>query len=117
MTSKRKSESGQVVVLAAGATLLIIGMAALAVDVGFLYATRRNMQTAADAAAVAGSNALETTCNTNPGCTCESESVCKSAARDVAKFNGYADDTNGLSVTVNTPGTKPKPTTDVYAQL
>ncbi len=84
-------------VLAAGAMLLIIGMAALAVDVGSLYATRRNMQTAADAAAVAGANALETTCGTNSGCTCESESVCTSAAQDVATLNGYTGGTNNVT--------------------
>ena len=75
------AESGQIAVLTAGAMLLIIGMAALAVDVGSLYATRRNMQTAADAAAVAGANALEAVCGTNAGCTCESQSSCAAAAQ------------------------------------
>ena len=112
MTSRRKSESGQVVVLAAGAMLVIIGMAALAVDVGSLYATRRNMQTAADAAAIAGANALETTCGTNAGCTCESEAACASAAQDVATLNGYAG-----GVTVKTPATKPNPANGVYVQV
>ena len=55
---KRRSESGQVAVLAAAAMVIMIGFAALVVDVGFLYATQQNMQTAADAAAVAGANAL-----------------------------------------------------------
>jgi uncharacterized membrane protein len=66
------AQSGQVAVLAAGAMLLILGFAALAVDVGYLYATKRNMQTAADAAAIAGSNALEQACGTAAGCTCSS---------------------------------------------
>jgi len=114
MSCERKSESGQVMVLAAGAMLLVIGMAALAVDVGSLYATRRNMQTAADAAAIAGANALETNCGTNAGCTCESQSSCTSAAQDLATFNGFANGTNSISVAVKTPGT---PTGGVYVEV
>ena len=114
------AESGQVAVLAAGAMLLIIGMAALAVDVGSLYATRRNMQTAADAAAIAGANALENKCGTSSGCTCESEPSCAAAAaQDVATFNGYTSTTGGSSpvtVTVKTPATKPNPSDGVYVE-
>jgi len=108
MANKRKSESGQVVVLAAGAMLLIIGFAALVVDLGFLYATRRNMQTAADAAAVAGSNALERACGTSPGCTCSSEASCASAGADVAQLNGFSSGgPNSQNVTVADPTTPP----------
>jgi len=96
------AESGQVAVLAAGAMLLIIGFAALTVDVGYLYATRRNMQTAADAAAIAGSNALEQACGTTAGCTCSSQAACPAAGADVAKLNGFTD-----GVTVGTPTTSP----------
>jgi uncharacterized membrane protein len=96
--------------------LVIIGMAALAVDIGFLYSTRRNMQTAADAAAIAGSNALKNKCGTDSGCTCESESVCKSAAQDVATLNGFIDGTNSVTVTVKTPAAAPSPTNGVYVE-
>jgi hypothetical protein len=119
MASKRKSESGQVMVLAAGAMILIIGMAALAVDVGFLYATRRNMQTVADAAAIAGSNALKDKCGTSPDCTCESQSVCAGAGHDVATLNGYTTTTGGSSpvtVTLKTPASAPSPTNGVYVE-
>jgi uncharacterized membrane protein len=40
--------------LATISIVVLLGFAALAVDVGYLYSTRRRMQTAADAAAVAG---------------------------------------------------------------
>jgi uncharacterized membrane protein len=54
----RRLQSGQIFVLTSLALVAIIGFAALAVDVGFLYSNRRRMQTAADAAAVAGATAL-----------------------------------------------------------
>jgi Putative Flp pilus-assembly TadE/G-like len=105
-------------VLAAGAMILIIGMAALAVDVGSLYATRRNMQTAADAAAVAGANALEATCGTNSGCTCESQSSCGSAGQNLATFNGFANGgANSTTVTVASPNPAPaNPANGVFVQ-
>jgi len=38
--------------------VILLGFTALAVDIGYLYSTQRRMQTAADAAAVAGATAL-----------------------------------------------------------
>jgi hypothetical protein len=118
MASKRKSQSGQIVVMVAGAMLLIIAFAALVVDVGLLYGTRRNMQTAADAAAIAGSNALKQQCGTTSGCTCDSEAVCNSAAQDVATLNGYTNGgPNSTTVTVGTPVTPPaNPSGGIFVQ-
>lgn len=107
--STRKFESGQVAVLAAGAMVLMIGFAALVVDVGFLYATRRNMQTAADAAAVAGANALLN------GATCAAGDC--PAATDVATLNGYTGGVNGATVTVGPPATPPNPADGNYVQV
>src|SRR5437879_5175784 len=45
---------GQVLVLVAVALVALIGFVSLAVDIGFAWAARRRMQTAADAAATAG---------------------------------------------------------------
>jgi Flp pilus assembly protein TadG len=104
----RKSESGQVVVLATAAIFLIIGFAALVVDVGFLYATRRNMQTAADAAAIAGANALN---NGQPDATSSA------AAQDVASLNGYTNGANNVNVTVGSPNPAPSPTDGTYVQV
>ena len=115
------AESGQVLVLATGAMLLIIGMAAFAVDFGSLYATRRNMQTAADAAAIAGANALETSCDIKSGCTCESEPSCAGAAKNVATLNGWTTTTGGhspVTITVKTPAkaNTPSPSNGVYVE-
>ncbi len=54
----RGSRPGQAAAILAGAIALILGLCGLAVDVGLLYTARRSMQTAADAAAVAGATAL-----------------------------------------------------------
>jgi hypothetical protein len=56
--SVRKSESGQAFVLMALTLLVIMGMAALVVDVGNWYHTKRRLQGTADAAALAGAQFL-----------------------------------------------------------
>jgi hypothetical protein len=56
--SVRKSENGQAIVLMALSLVVIMGMAALVVDVGSWYHTRRHLQGTADAAALAGAQLL-----------------------------------------------------------
>jgi len=56
--SVRKSERGQAVVLMALSLVVIMGMAALVVDVGSWYHTKRRLQATADAAALAGAQLL-----------------------------------------------------------
>jgi hypothetical protein len=58
--SVRKSESGQAFVLMALSLVVIMGMAALVVDVGSWYHTKRRLQATADAAALAGAQLLPT---------------------------------------------------------
>src|ERR1035441_7238132 len=48
-----KGESGQVLIMTVLAMTVLLGFMALAIDVGFLFRARRNMQIAADAAAIA----------------------------------------------------------------
>lgn len=52
--NKRKSESGQSLILISIMFLFLLAIAALVIDGGSLYLNRRNAQTAADAAAMAG---------------------------------------------------------------
>jgi hypothetical protein len=52
------NSGGQVLVLVALALLVLVGFTAVAVDGGNLYATRRKMQNAADAGALAGARQL-----------------------------------------------------------
>jgi Flp pilus assembly pilin Flp len=53
-----RDESGAVAVIFAIVFLVIVGVAALAVDVGYWYTAKRQLQSAADAAALAGCNEL-----------------------------------------------------------
>jgi len=87
----RRSQSGQVVVLATIALVAFLGLVAMAIDVGFLWATRRSMQTAADAAAIAGAQALSI-----------SGGNVTTAATTVAKQNGFST-SNGATITVSSP--------------
>jgi hypothetical protein len=68
-----------------------MGLASLAVDVGSFWTARRNMQTAADGAALSGAIALRL-----------KQNITK-AAQSVAGLNGFTDGTSGVSVTVNNP--------------
>jgi len=53
-----RDESGAVAVIFAIVFLVVVGVGALAVDVGYWYTCKRQLQSAADAAALAGCNAL-----------------------------------------------------------
>src|SRR6266571_3373012 len=71
---------GQLILIVAGALTALLGFAALATDVGFLWNTKRQMQTAADSAAMAGEQELVAP---NSGATITS------AARNDAASNGF----------------------------
>ncbi len=91
--------SGQILVLTALSIVALIGMLGLAIDVGNLWSTKRAMQTAADAAAVAAANALQGSSTV--------ASAYATSAQDVAKLNGFQNSTNGVTVStseVSCPG-------------
>ena len=94
----RGRSSGQVLVLVTLGIVVLIAFAGLAVDVGQFWSARRNMQTAADAAAIAGATALRLNQSPTP------------AADAVSSTNGFKDSTNNVTVTVNNP-----PAAGVYA--
>jgi Flp pilus assembly protein TadG len=94
--------SGQTFLLVSVALVVLLGMAALAVDVGDLWTTRRLMQSAADAGAVAGADEVAI------GGT---STAITAAAKDAASHNGFADGgtrpgtTNTITVAVHNPPT------------
>lgn len=55
-----KEESGQAIVLFALAIVVLLGFAALTVDLGYAYAQKSRLQNAADAAALAGAMSIPT---------------------------------------------------------
>ena len=86
-----KNEAGQVLVLTALSMTLMLGFAGLAVDVGMLFHVKRNLQIAADAAALAG--AIDYKYNA-------SSSSAVAAAQAAATENGITDLSD---LTVSTP--------------
>jgi Flp pilus assembly protein TadG len=64
LRARLRDESGQVLVFVAVILVGIVGMAALVVDVGSWYHAQRKLQTAADAAALAGAQHLPTELST-----------------------------------------------------
>ena len=93
---KRRDESGQALILFALGLAVLLGMAALTIDVGLAYVARRDMQNAADAAAMAGADAL---------LEGQSSVLATNAARDLALQNGYDNAAADVTVTINVPPT------------
>ena len=91
MNRLRRLEHGQVLALVTMSIVILLGFLALAVDVGMLWSTRRYMQTAADAAAVAAAVALR-----------EGDDVI-TAGRRAATHNSFTDGSSSVTVTINNP--------------
>ena len=90
----RNDESGQVLVITVLCMTVLMGFMGLAVDVGLLFRAQRNLQTAADAAAIAG--ALDYLYN-------NSSTGATAAARQASSTNGVTNGSNGTVVAVHTP--------------
>jgi Flp pilus assembly protein TadG len=89
-----RNESGQVLVVTALCMLVLIGMLGIALDVGWLYRAKRNVQIAADAAAVAA--ALDFKYN-------GSGTSNTTAGRAASAQNGITNGVGGAVVTINIP--------------
>jgi Flp pilus assembly protein TadG len=90
---KRKSESGQALVFAALALVVLIGFAGLAIDMGVLRYQKRLQQSAADAAALAGASNLA---STSGGVT--------SGAQNASAANGFTDNGGGQTSACSASG-------------
>jgi Flp pilus assembly protein TadG len=89
---KLLDEQGSALILVALGFSVLLGFTALAVDMGQMFHAKRNMQIAADAAAVAGS--LDYLYN-------GSVTSAKAAAKSASSSNFYTDGTNSVTVTPN----------------
>lgn len=89
----QRSERGQILAIVALSLVVLMAFAGLTADVGLIYGSRRQMQTAADAAAVAGANALQGSSTVASGYV--------TAAQDAAAMNGFTNATSGVSVNVS----------------
>jgi Flp pilus assembly protein TadG len=93
-----RHERGQALVATTCLIVALIGFAALATDVGYMYSVRRHMQSAADAAALAAANQLNT-----------------SAATDVASLNGFTSSNSTITVSSTTTPPTGAPTGTYYS--
>src|SRR5690348_4617596 len=85
-----KRDTGQVLIIFVLALPVLLGMSALVVDLGNLFAQKRNLQKAADASALAATQALP------PAGGCGVPSTCDD---DVARFASNFSTGNGESST------------------
>jgi hypothetical protein len=90
---KRHGESGQTMIMVAILLPVMLGVSGLALDVGSLYSHKRRMQSAADAAALAG--ALEV----NRG----RQAFATAMAQRESKRNGFENAVDGAAITVHYP--------------
>ena len=86
----RNRQAGQSLVFVALGMVVLIGILGLAIDIGYYRYVRRELQTAADAAALAGAMDL-------------SYSDVTTAAQAASSENGFANGSNGVAVTVYNP--------------
>lgn len=92
---KLRSENGSVATLTALSLILILGFLGIAIDVGHLLLVKRNLQKAADAAALAGAIEVRI-CGNSPNC-----SAMQAAAQDALTENGISS----ASLLTNCTGT------------
>ena len=115
-SDRAKGQAGYVTIIFALSLAMLLGFVGLAVDTGYLQYLNRQMQTAADAGAVAAGDELSRNCTavwdvanrkwTFAGMTCTGVSgnpLIVSAAKNDAAMNGFTDGSNGVTVTVNNP--------------
>ena len=85
-------ESGQATIFAVLSMTVLLGFVGFAADVGVLLHTKRNVQTAADSAAIAGAAELGYT-----------DLTYGAAGQAAATQNGFTNGVNGAVVTINNP--------------
>lgn len=92
---------GVVCVLVAVVLVVLMSVAALSIDGGQLYQTRRKMQTAVDSAAEAGAIELLTSYELNRGV--DSDGNARASALSLASAHGYGVSGSGSTVAINIP--------------
>jgi Putative Flp pilus-assembly TadE/G-like len=111
LRARSRDEAGQVIVFVAFILTALVGMAALVVDVGSWYRADRHLQTAADAAALAGAQELPTKPSTAVTVAMEYGTVRNGRKPDGSAMDGLSvmptipqSDTIHVSATAKAPG-------------
>jgi len=108
----RTTESGQTVVLITLFMMSLLGAAALAIDLGNFYVTKRSVQSAADASALAGASQLPV-----------SQAAATTAANAMYAKNGKASDTRTVTIVTSSTAsdsvkvTATRPTPGYFAKV
>jgi Flp pilus assembly protein TadG len=89
-----RDESGQTLIFVAVSMTVILGFLAMAADVGTLLHDKRNLQIAADSAAIAG--AVEEKVSSVTG-------DIQASGQTASTQNGFTNGSNQVTVTINTP--------------
>jgi len=92
-----RNQNGQALIITLISFTVLLGFVGLAVDVGYMFYTKRQLQVAADAAALAGASVLTAGTPTL--------SIITTVANHDAVLNGITTGTNGATVTVTWPYT------------
>lgn len=87
---KQTDEAGVALVVVALSMVVLMGFLGLGIDLGYMRQVKQRIQTAADAAALAGASEL-------------SYGDVTAAAQADAATNGFSNGANGVTVTVNNP--------------
>jgi Flp pilus assembly protein TadG len=106
MASARRDERGQTVVLIVVFMFVLLGMCAMAIDVGLWYQDKRAVQATADAAALAGASVLPVNYATAQT-TADAQFAKNKKAGDTVTISNTSDLTAGDSVTVTVTRTAP----------
>src|SRR2546426_1863430 len=88
-----RNERGQVLAMGAFSLIALCALVGLAADSGYFFENRRRLQTAADAAALAGAEQLRRAGTTQ----------LVTAAGNAATANGFTDGVSGTSIAVRNP--------------
>jgi len=94
---KLRNESGQALIITIMCLTVLLGFVGFAVDLGYMFYVKRELQTAADAAALAGASTLTT--------NAPALATVKAAVANDAALNGVTNGSNGLTVSVTWPYT------------
>ncbi len=97
---------GQILIMAAGFAVVLVGMLGLAVDLGYAFAQKRATQNSADAAAIAGTRALTKWSTTNLAVTAWPDASSVATANKLGDATqtitcAYVDDTGAQVASCN----------------
>ena len=101
--SIRNNERGQITVLTALCLVVLLGFVALAVDVGVLFRSKRNLQIVADAAATAGALDLYKTGSTTSAVAAAENGISSNGLSSAAYTTTCPNSGSGLQACVATP--------------